>query len=261
MPTELKASPRFRAEADMLRPLADAAPLFLRHASVFFEIPCAAGIPDIAIIKLDVNAINDRHGTEPLAEAADVRTMVSLSETRAAMKKSWTVPEAAAHAGVGVGHFRRTILPRLIAGGHLLEDRGQVSLKYKYRSLAKQVVTVEAKRRDWRAAVGQAARHTAVADASWIALDSASSATALKHLHWFTTYGVGLASLSTDGKLSKLVAPQRTHPHRADRELLVERAFSLRRDGRHSGEIPRVFGTRLLATTGVDPRLRDASGY
>lgn len=251
---------RFRAEADMLQPLSDAAGQLLRNPTVLFEVPCSAGIPDIVLLALDRAAMGERAGTTPLWDPVDVRLMVSVSNVRNALGRAWTADELAEHAGVSSSYLRRSILPRLTTGGHLHEHGGRLSLNYRHRSLAKRVVTVEAKLRDWRGAVGQASRHTAVADAAWVALDRASARMATQSPHWFTTYGVGLLSVGTDGAIEKNIAPRPGRARQPSRELLVERAVALHQEGKHSGDIHRVFGATLLATTGDDPRLVGAGG-
>lgn len=255
MSSVLQHSTRFRAEADMLQPLSNAAGQLLRNPTILFEVPCAAGIPDIVLLALDRAAVQERAETTPLLDQVDVRLMVSLSNVRNALRRAWTTEELAEHAGVSSTHLRRSIIPRLTAGGHLHEHGVRLSLNYRYRSLAKKVVTVEAKLRDWRGAVGQAARHTAVADAAWVALDRASTRTAAENPDWFTTYGLGLLSVGTDGAVEKIIAPGLGRARQPSRELLVERAVALHQEGKHSGQIPRVFGATLLATTGDDPRL------
>ena len=246
---------RFRMEADMLRPLAAAAGVLARNAIVMFEVASTAGVPDVVLLVLDHGALDSRRGTSPLLEPVDVRLMVSTSSVRNPLGRVWSAEDLVQHSGVSVPHLRRTVLPRLVSGGHLAEFNGAWRLAYRYRSMAKRVITIEAKLRDWRGAVGQASRHASVADAAWVALDQPSTGAALENPHWFTTYGVGLLSVSTGGQVKKLIAPGPNRARQPGRELLVERAVALHQEGRHSGEIPRVFGVTLLATTGVDPRL------
>lgn len=254
-------SNRFRAEADMLEPLSHAAGCLLERSIVLFEVPCAAGVPDMVLLELDKSTESERYGTSPLLDPVDVRLMVAVSCAKNALARAWRIEELAELVGVSSAHMRRRIIPRLIDGGHLCQEDGSLSLRYRYRSLATRVVTVEAKLRNWRDAVGQAARHTAVADASWVALEEATTRAAAESPHWFTTYGLGLLSVATDGVVKKVFAPGHGRSKTASRELLVERAIALHQDGKRSGEIPRVFGTRLTATTGVDPRLVGAAAH
>lgn len=250
---------RFRVEADMLQPLAESAAALARNALTLFEIACTAGIPDMVLVVPDTGAVSDREGTSPLVEPVDVRLMVAVSAVRNPTARGWTLAELAEQSGVSAQHLRRVVVPRLQDGGHLTSVGERWAPVYRYRSLARRVVTVEAKLRDWRGAVGQASRHAAVADAAWVALDAASVSVPLANAHWFTTYGIGLLSVSTGGDVEKLILPGASRARQPGRELLVERAMALHQEGRWSGDIPMVFGQVLVASTGVDPRLAGAA--
>lgn len=246
----------FRVEADMLAPLASGAGHFLPAAQVLFEIPCTAGVPDLVLLNLDRDAIARRCATAPLTEPLDVRVMLAL-QTSPALPMS--TQDLSASVRVSTDHLRRTVLPRLVAGGHVERaDEGWRGV-YAFRSLARSVVTVEAKIRNWRGGLAQATRHTAVADQAWLVLDRHRSRAAIAHSDWFRTYGVGLATLSNDGALSTLVHPNVNRSRQPHRELLVERAVRLHLAGAVSGPLPRVFGSVPLASTGDDPRLAGAS--
>lgn len=241
----------------MLAPLAHNASQFLPHARVLFEVACAAGVPDVVLLDLDTDAIAARAGTAMLTEPVDVRIMLTMQGSPALPV---TVQDLAAAVRVSPDHLRRRVLPRLHAGGHLEQtEGGQWQGCYRFRSLARRVVTIEAKLRDWRGGLGQAARHTAVADEAWLVLGSSGSA-AVARADWFTTYGVGLALLSTDGDLTKVARPNVNRSRQPHRELLVERAVGLHVRGKVSGPLPRVFGSVLVASTGDDPRLAGVAG-
>jgi hypothetical protein len=250
---------RFRVEADMLEPLAAAAPALARNPLVFFEVPSSAGVPDIVLLEIDKAAVAGRSGAAPLVEAIDIRLMLAVACGRTPTKHFRGIDELSILAGVGSAHLRRTVLPRLVEDGHLLADGDCWAPRYRFRSLAKRIVTVEAKLRDWRGAIAQASRHTAAADAAWVALDVRAVAPAVKNAEWFSTYGVGLLAVSTSGSVERLIQPAGRSPRKHERELLAERTFALHLSGRASGPMPRVFGNVLLASTGADPRLVGAA--
>jgi hypothetical protein len=252
---ELQRPGRFRAEADMLMPLAEAASKFAKNPCVLFEVPCNAGVPDIVFLELDRLAIASRRGTEPLTEPVDVRLMSAMGSVRAPTRRLWTLDELSSSAGVSAAHLRRTVLPRLVDCGHIAVDGSRWVPTYRFRSLARRIVTIEAKLRDWRGGVAQASRHTAVADAAWVAVDARTAGTAASHPEWFSMYGVGLVSVSSTGQVEPLITPALSSPRLPDRELLAERAASLHFSGKVSGPLPKVFGHTLIASTGVDPRL------
>ena len=123
-----------------------------------------------------------------------------------------------------------------------------------YRSPASTLVTIEAKLRDWRRGLGQAARHAAGADAAWLVLDGTRTRSAVRRADWFSAMGVGLAGLDPDGTVRLLLRPSGAGILRARRELLAERLAELYCSGAVSGPVGRVFGRELIPSTGADPR-------
>lgn len=241
----------------MLAPLARQVEQLLPGGEVLFEVACTAGVPDLVLLDVDREAVAARAGTAALVEPVDVRVMLAMQASPVRSLSAFELSDAAL---VSAAHLRRTVLPRLVEGGHLEAAEGGWRGAYEWRSLAHKVVTVEVKLRDWRRGLAQASRHTAVADEAWLVLDARTSDTAQSHADWFATYGVGLASLPIDGDLTMLVPPNVNRSRQPHRELLVERAVSLHLEGSVSGPIPRVFGAVLVASTGDDPRLPGAAG-
>ncbi|MEV5650503.1 hypothetical protein AB0L57_19820 [Nocardia sp. NPDC052254] len=244
----------FRAEADMLDYLARS-PLFAHRMNPLFEIPCTAGVPDIVFIQFDEKGLAERAPRTALTDLTELRVMMAVAGGRGRALRPWVADDVASHVHLTSTYLRRSVLPRLVAGGHLERVGKQWMPMYRYRSLAKRIVTVEAKLRDWRGAIAQASRHRGVADAAWVAIDEAAARAALGNQHWFTTYGIGLATVSLDGVVRAVIDPRSRRCVNAERELLAERAAGLHLAGRVSGDIHPVFGQTLLATTGVDPRL------
>ncbi|WP_405165533.1 hypothetical protein OG203_10755 [Nocardia sp. NBC_01499] len=235
--------------------------LFGKRMQTLFEVPCTAGVPDVVFVHFDDVALTQRADRSTLADLAEVRVMMAAAQSRSWATKTWTVDDMATVVDLTPTHLRRSVLPRLVAGGHLEKTGADWRTTYRFRSLAKRIVTVEAKLRDWRGAVAQASRHTSVADAAWVAIDAASGRAAANNPQWFFTYGVGLATVSSDGSVLPLIKPSEPRPRPVERELLAERTAGLYLTGRVSGDIPQVFGKTLLATTGSDPRLADAPAH
>lgn len=256
-PLSAERPSRFRVEADMLAPLAASAGLLAPSSSlVLFEVACAAGVPDVVLMDLDRGELSRRGGAGPVTDPVGVRVLVAMATKRPpAWSDCWSPAELALLAGVSERHLRRTVLPRLRAAGHVVAATcGLWAPAYPYRSLARRLVTVEAKLRNWRGGVAQASRHAAVADAAWVALDARSVGSALAGPEWFSAYGVGLASVSSCGLVELLIAPGASRSRQPGRELLAERAAELHLSGQVSGPLPSVFGQELVASTGVDPR-------
>lgn len=240
----------------MLALLAGHRDRFLAASQLLFEVPCTAGIPDLVLLELDHDAVAARVGTTAITDPVDVRAMLAL---QGSPQKSFTARDLATTTIVSADHLRRIVLPRLIEGGHIERTSGGWRTNYAFKSLARRIVSIEAKIRNWRGGLGQAIRHTTAADESWLVLDASRSRVASERTEWFAAYGVGLATLSTSGELTTLMAPKINQTRQPHRELLVERAVQLHLGGLVSGPIPRVFGSILTTSIGDDPRLQGAS--
>lgn len=240
----------------MLAPLALQAEAFLPGCAVLFEVPCTAGVPDLVLLTIDHDALRARRGAAPLVHPVDVSTLLSLQSS-----PDVPMPLAAiAHwTNVSPDHLRRTVLPRLVAGGHAVAATSGWQSAYPFRSLARRVVTIEAKLRDWRRGLAQASRHASVADAAWLVLDERAITSAAAQPIGFDMLDVGLASLAVDGRVDLRSQPRANRARQPGRELLVERAVALYVAGDVSGALPRVFGSVLVATRN-DPRLAGAQG-
>ncbi len=254
----------------MLAPLAVGAGALQQGGLLLFEVACAAGVPDLVLLELDGKQLALRDGAGPVTDPVGVRVMVASSRLGqpnggdqdtevAGAAPPVTADDLAAPAGVTARYLRQVVLPRMQEAGHLVsEGSGRWASAYAYGSLARSLVTVEAKLRNWRGGLGQAARHAGTADAAWLALDAEAVRPALAHSDWFEAYGVGLMSVSTSGVVDRLIEVRRSRARQPERELLAERAVELHLSGRVSGPVPVVFGRELSTSTGADPRLTGA---
>lgn len=80
------------------------------------------------------------------------------------------------------------------------------------RLLAKKIFAVEAKLRDWRRALEQARRYREYAHQSWVLLDKTHIRPALANVDVFKRANVGLATISVDGEVERLVFPKEAAP-------------------------------------------------
>ena len=252
---------RFTVEADMLSLIAAAAPEFAGPGAVaVFEVQSAAGVPDVVAAVFDHDVIEARADTGFVTDAAGLAALLALSDALGA-GRALDAPQVAAAAGVTASYVRSRVLPGLAALGlAVMTAPGRWTAVSPYRSPASTLVTVEAKLRDWRRGLGQAARHAAGADAAWLVLDGACTGPAAVRADWFRAAGVGLAGLGQDGTVRLLLRPSGAGVLRARRELLAERLADLRRSGAVSGPVGRVFGRDLMPSTGADPRHAGAPG-
>jgi hypothetical protein len=254
----------FAAEADMLGLIADAVPALAGPGAVaVFEVQSAAGIPDVVATVLDQDVIKARmdRGDGFITDPASLSAFLSLSD---ATDKGHALDtrQVAMAAGVTVPYARSRVLPGLAERGLVAASPpGRWVATRQYRSPVSRLVTVEAKLRDWRRGLGQAARHAVGADAAWLVLDGACTRSAVGRADLFRAMGVGLAGLDPDGTLRLLVSPSDVDVLRVRRELLAERLAELYCSGSASGPVGRVFGRDLAPSTGPDPRQSDGTAH
>lgn len=80
------------------------------------------------------------------------------------------------------------------------------------------LISVEAKLRNWQRALYQATRYLTYSDQSWVLLDHGSSAAAVKNLKKFEERNIGLATISKHGAIRYHSTPnQATSPRQHDR--------------------------------------------
>jgi hypothetical protein len=252
------SAPAFLAEADMLGPIARAPAALAgrrrasRNPQVLFEFFGAAGTPDVVFLEFDEHELERRDslGLAPVLNYNAIAVLLALS--------TGPLDVRALSEGIGMtrAHLRRTILPDLEARAWLEHAGREWRTLERIRPLARWIVAVEAKRRDWRRAVAQAERYRSFANRAVVVLDAAANLQPVRELARSQT-AVGLASLDTRrGRVEALLLPpwQRAASER-DYVWAGEQAYHMRRSGVPSGPVLPVFGRTLLATNGPDPRL------
>lgn len=250
----------FEAEVDMLSPLGAAAESFAGPGAVaIYEVPAAAGIPDVVAVTFDSDVLRSRDATGFLTNPALLGAFLTLSDWLGT-DTALTSERVAASIGVTSRYAGSRVLPLLAERGLASTPAyGQWMAIRPYVSVARRLVTIEAKLRDWKRGLGQAARHAAGADEAWLAIDEAHVRAAAASAHWFHGTGVGLASVSESRVPKVHVAPGSPQILRMRRELLAERAAELYSAGSASGPIGKVFGRELTPTKGFDPRRQGAA--
>lgn len=250
----------FTVEADMLGPIAEAVRNLAGadSAAVFFEVPSAAGIPDVVAAVFDHAVLEERTRDGFMTDRAALAALLALSDARASCG-SLDARQVAAAAGLSPAYVRSRVLPGLAARGlAVMMAPARWAAARPYRSPVRTLVTVEAKLSDWRRGLGQASRHAAGADAAWLVLDGTRTRPAVSRADWFRAAGVGLAGLDPDGTLRLLLPPEGAVVLRVRRELLAERLAELHCSGAVSGPVGHVFGRMLTCSTGADPRYAGA---
>lgn len=239
-------SAAFQFEADMVPYLHEALPrLTFRHETrspvkVFTEVPAIRGVPDLVGVRFIPSNIDKRAsaGVLPLSTDIEVRTISAFnSETLSA-------EELAKRAKVSLNYMRGAIIP-------LLEELGWVGSRgtnYFRRPeavwVARRIVTVEAKLKDWRSALTQARNQSRSADAAYIALDSTKTAPMHPYLQDIAINGIGVMVVDKSmGRCHVLVRPAPNVDNDAvGKHLLAERCLEMMQRGSYQGQIHPVFG-------------------
>lgn len=243
----------------MLSPLAAAADELRRGmdgvAEVFFEVPLAAGVPDMVVVAFDSVRVAQRHhaGLGPVVDVSAVRTLAALGVVT-------DLDALSTATGLSRGHLRRGVLPSLAAAGWVeILGAGQIRLLHEFAPVVRWAVAVEAKRSDWAGALSQAQRMLPAADRVFVALDAARATRAVAHAKHMASAGVGVVTVDaaspSDRDPVKVVSmpsqgrPRMPRGHRAPelaaKALLGERAWKLHRAGRRHGPTSLVFGRDL----------------
>ena len=252
----------FAAEADMLGAIA-ASPLPLvgrrrarRNPEVLFEFWAAQGTPDLVFLEFDQGEL-DRRTTLGLGPVTGYTEVAVLAALRAHPLDVWQIAE---RVGVTAAHLRRSVLGCLADLGWVAQgaDR-RWSSPEPIAPLARWILAVEAKRRDWGRALAQADRYRRFANRSVVVVDATlAPASALDRARQDGEVGLALLARST-GVIKPLHLPAWKAPRsRLEFLLAGEQALSMRNQGLRSGPIAPVFGRLLTATTGLDPRLPTA---
>lgn len=244
----------FRWERDMLPPLAAAVgalapPSGQERVHVLTEVASVSGVPDLVAVRFDRDAIGERRGAglAPVTDLTQVRTLVAVADG------GRTAGQLATAAQVTVAYMRGKILPALVGAGWLESITGRgcsaiVSPRHILRPLARNLITVEAKKAAWQRALNQAMRHAPSSDGCFIALDAARATPAIAQQDAIRKLGVGL--LTVDPMTGRVTVVARPHRHPSDpvrRTVLAERAWQLTLTGQTAGPTFPVFGRDLTA--------------
>lgn len=238
---------RFRYESEMIPSLRNSLPrMAFGHrqttgVEVFSEVPAVHGIPDLAAIRFDWDAVERRRaaGVRPLATDTEVRVVTAL---RVGPLRS---TDLARRIRMSPDYVRRAVIPLLVQQGWVTTDGASVELRPDAVWIARRVVTVEAKLRDWQRAIGQARRQQLSADAAYVALDSVACQNIKNDLDRIAAGGIGVISVDAgSGRSTVLVRPRSLSKARSfmGRMLIAERCLEMWSRGERQGQIYPVFG-------------------
>jgi hypothetical protein len=223
-----KTQAAFRWEADMTSLVAgQIARLMPRSEISHFvvpEVPAAVGIADLVAVRFDHSALIHRLASDvgPLCSPLRIRVLDLLRRDR-----PMRIGTLARKVGSTPHALSRSTLRPLHELGILELTHDAARATGRWRSVAAHVTAVELKLSKWRDALKQADNFALVADRSWVVLDQARARPALAAVEHFRPFGVGLAVLSTDGRLRVVARPSARCRHRWLRSLMAERAWAV----------------------------------
>ena len=198
---------KFQAETDLVETLKESLKQIFHRSKVkiFEEVSLGYGIADIVVSetinypkeysfqvhKLDINDIN-------VFTVIDDASSISLEEIIDLTRSN-----------------KRSIirsLSNLINLGYIDERDGKYVLSRGYQMSFVKNFAIEAKLKDWKRALKQAYRYKWFAEYSFVVLDDHYSKPAIKNINIFKKYNVGLASVSTTGKITRHFNPRPESP-------------------------------------------------
>ena len=243
----------FRWERDMIPCLVDALHQWLPAGwpATICEVSCpSGGIPDVVAMTVDGESVETRlsRGLGPVIDVVDMQVLRALPDV-----ESIPLRDLSQAVMVSRGHLRRVVLPRLVKSGWVKLEKErvtdpQVSARFRHIEVATRIVTVEAKRRDWRQGLHQALRHASSSDMALLAMDAASAKVVSGYTDEISRLGVGLVTVDAlTGSVSTLSRPTTSLAAPVMRAVLIERAWALHLAGSTSGPTFTVFGRDLTA--------------
>lgn len=156
------------------------------------------GIPDLLLYSLP-----NRRQAKDIDSLASINPRLAPLLSESTAKKINTLVSLSLATGTSLNSAQR-LFSELLGAGRI-EQRGASTQHFQIDPIScppfKQVVAIEAKLRDWRRGLVQAYRYIQFSNESWVLLDHSTSLSALRHQEQFRTYGVGLATFTTTGKL------------------------------------------------------------
>ena len=197
----------FSREIDMTDGAARSLPGLLRLSSeelvVAQEMRGAVGILDLVAAVLDCKVLQERSdaGLPPVVLPLRVQVLDLLRQ-----HGRLRVGNIARLLGTAPESLAKSTLNPLLDGGYLEIDAGLI-LPGSWQPVARRLVAVELKLKNWRRALRQADNAALSADAAWVVLDATKAGPAKRSLAAFQARGVGLALLEPDGRLQPLLRP------------------------------------------------------
>jgi hypothetical protein len=226
-------------------------------AVAFSQVHASFGIPDLVFAVFDENVLASRveSGLRPILDTSAVAALLYLARRFQEFDdRSASIAEITPYSGISPSYLSSVVLPRLCEGGHVERvSRGMWAATHPFDTCVTRLVTVEAKLRSWRSGLGQARRYGVGSDRTWLIIDESHSRSALGNSGVFAANGIGLATLTANGKLCIKERAVRRNPSRIHRETLAERLAAMSQMGVTSGSYNHLFGQPQKALQHAQP--------
>lgn len=162
------------------------------------EFEAGFGRPDVLLYSVPMD-----HAASDVESLAALNPRFAPLLSTAVSKTIQSLPALALASGASQISARR--IASELASIDRLQMKDDSNQTFKIRPIHNppfsQVVAIEAKLRDWRRALVQAYRYLQFSTESWVLLDHARAASAVKECELFGSCGIGLASFSAVGEL------------------------------------------------------------
>lgn len=190
---------------------------------VVVEAQANIGIVDLLAVAFDDEALAHRikGNLGPVTLPLRVRVLDALSRPRPVR-----IETLARRVGSKPLALTRSTLRPLEELGALEVSGARVRPTGTWRPVARRLTAIELKLSRWQQALRQADNAAFGVDAAWAVLDAARSRAALGQVEHFRLFGVGLATISSDGELRIATRPRQRPRVRWIRSWLSETAWA-----------------------------------
>lgn len=183
------------------------------YVEIFKEVSLGYGIADIVISKL-IKPREELKSSKFILNNCDINIYNLIRKTG---KISFdTIIDTTRSSKKEISNS----LEKLIANKYVKIKGSSLYIDENYELPFKANFAIEAKLKDWKKALKQAYRYKWFAEYSYVVLDSYYSNNAIKNIDLFEKYNVGLATITTDGKLIRHFSPKRQQPFDLKMQIL-----------------------------------------
>lgn len=205
---------KFQAEVDLVEVLMSSIQSTYNrtHIKIFQEVSVGHGIADIVVS--DTKSFNACRNIEEILNYTDINILSLIERSKGLLLNDI----------INITRCQKQTIIKSIGKlfdlDYLIEQEEKYFINKSYELSFRNNFAIEAKLKDWKRALKQAYRYKWFAEYSFVVLDTYYTKSALKNIDHFVKYNVGLASISTDGTLSRHYNPTRQKPFDQKMQIL-----------------------------------------